>query len=90
MMVTWFSRMKAGDHHAPLPRNECLKNRSPVNRSQTIYCVYRDTMRSLMVDRLARDEQSRGFRDREVIGGSGLGDTQILGDLVDADVVLSV
>ena len=64
--------------------------RSLVNRSLTIYYVDRDTMRSLTMDGLARDEQSRGFRDREVIGGSGLGDTQILGDLVDADVVLSV
>ncbi|VEJ57776.1 hypothetical protein [Arachnia propionica] len=35
--------------------------RSPVNRSLTIYCVYRDTMRSLTMDGLARDEQSRGF-----------------------------
>ena len=41
-----------------------------------------------MVARLARDEKPRGFRDREVNGGSGLGDTQILGDLVDADVAL--
>ena len=41
-----------------------------------------------MVARLARDEQPRGFRDREVNGGSGLGDTQILGELVDADVAL--
>lgn len=41
-----------------------------------------------MLDRLARDEQSRGFHDREVTGECGIGDAQILGDLVNADIVL--
>ena len=40
------------------------------------------------MDGLARDEQSRGFRDREVTGECGIGDAQILGDLTDADVAL--
>ena len=40
------------------------------------------------MDGLARDEQSRGFRDREVTGERGVGDAQILGDLVNADIVL--
>ena len=62
--------------------------RSPVNRSLTIYCVYRDTMRSSTMDRLTRDEQPRGFPDREAIGERGSGDTQVLGDLIDADIVL--
>ena len=41
-----------------------------------------------MLDRLARDEQPRDFRDREVTGERGVGDAQILGDLADADVAL--
>lgn len=40
------------------------------------------------MDSLARDEQSRGFRDREMAGECGIGDAQILGDLVNADIVL--
>ena len=87
MTLTRFSRLKAGDHHAPLPRDECLKNWNPVNRSLTFYCTYRGTMRSSMLDRLARDEQSRGFHDREVTGECGIGDAQVLGDLAGADVV---
>lgn len=45
-------------------------------------------MKSSMLDRLARDEQARGFHDREVTGECGIGDAQILGDLVNADIVL--
>ena len=87
-MVTRFSRMKAGDHHAPRLRCECLENWNPVNRFLTIYCACKDTMRSSTMDRLTRDEQPRDFRDREVTGERGGGDAQILGDLADADVAL--
>jgi len=45
-------------------------------------------MSSLMVARLARDEQFRGFHDPEVTGERGVGDAQVLGDLADADVAL--
>ena len=62
--------------------------RSLVNRSLTIYYVDRDTMRSLTMDGLARDEQSRGFHDRNVTGERGVGDAQVLGDLTSADVAL--
>ena len=48
--------------------------RSPVNRSLTVYCTCKDRMRSSTMDGLARDEQSRGFRDREVTGERGFGD----------------
>jgi len=61
--------------------------RSPVNRSLTVYCTYRGTMSS-MVARLARDEQPCGFHDREVTGERGVGDAQVLGDLIDADMAL--
>ena len=37
---------------------------------------------------LARDEQSRGFHDRNVTGERGVGDAQVLGNLIDADIVL--
>lgn len=40
------------------------------------------------MDGLARDEQPRGFCYREVTGERGVGDAQVLGDLVNADVVL--
>ena len=40
------------------------------------------------MDSLARDEQPRGFPDREAIGERGVGDAQALGDLIDADVAL--
>jgi len=40
------------------------------------------------MDRLTRDEQPRDFRDREVTGERGVGDAQVLGDLIDADIVL--
>ena len=40
------------------------------------------------MDRLARDEQSRGFHDREVTGECGIGDAQVLGDLTGAGVTL--
>ena len=39
------------------------------------------------MDGLARDEQSRGFHDRNVTGERGVGDAQVLGDLASADVV---
>ena len=40
------------------------------------------------MDRLTRDEQPRDFRDREVTGERGVGDAQVLGDLIDADMAL--
>ena len=43
---------------------------------------------SSMVARLARDEQPCGFHDREVTGERGVGDAQVLGDLIDADMAL--